>query len=123
MRGVLRRALGPLDVFVGLQWRTIFQTVEGKTDPLAQAAGYTTKSDYIGFGTGPTAGLSWRTSLGRSGYLGIEGQSTLLMVKEGDQFAFRLSGGAGAALRMDALASHFSMAEPLHTSADASSVQ
>ena len=94
-RGVFRQALGPLDVFTGAQWRTIFQTVQRKTDPLAQAAGYDANRTYTGFGAGPIVGIVWRRPLGRSGFLGVEGNSGLLVVKEGQRFAYRPSSGVG----------------------------
>ena len=98
VRGVLRNAVGPVDFLMGAQWRTIFQTVERKTDPLAQAAGYTADSSYTGFGAGPIAGVLWRSPLGPAGFLGLEGTTGLLIVKEGNRLAYRPSGGAGLIL-------------------------
>ncbi len=98
VRGVMRNAFGAVDVFSGVVWRTISQTVTRKTDRLAQAAGYTATENYTGFGAGPTAGVLWRTPLGDSGFIGMEGNTTLLVVKEGSTFAYRPSGGLGFTL-------------------------
>jgi hypothetical protein len=77
----MRNAFGAIAVFSGVAWRTISQKVERKTDYLVQAAGYTATENYTGFGAGPTAGIFWRTPLGCSGFIGMEGNITLLVVK------------------------------------------
>ena len=77
-------------------WRVISQTVVRKTDRLAQAAGYVTEettADLVqvlrrGTGVGLLVAL----------FMGLEGNTTLLVVREGNTYAYRPSGGVGFTL-------------------------
>lgn len=95
IRGVWRRFLGPMDIFAGVVWRTVFQRIENKTSPLARAAGYTASADYTGAAGGPTGGLTWRASIGPSGFIGVEAQSTVLVLQEGRDTTYRPTFGGG----------------------------
>ena len=99
LRAGCHHCIGSMDVLAGLRGHYIQQRLERRDARLAAAAGYLAPTEYDGLGIGPTAALRWSTAFAAQWAGVLEGQSSLLVVKEGSEWALRPSTGIGLFLR------------------------
>ena len=99
LRAGCHHCIGSMDVLAGLRGHYIQQRLERRDARLAAAAGHLAPTEYDGLGIGPTAALRWSTAFAAQWAGVLEGQSSLLVVKEGSEWALRPSTGIGLCLR------------------------
>ena len=86
------RLIGPVDGFVGATWRVVSQDVRRQTSARLVGTTAETSRTFLGVGAGGTGGLSWSLSMGPRWGLSWDVSGTLLVIKEGADFAYRPEG-------------------------------